>query len=184
MGIVKVNRTNRQVKIYEAVDATKQIGTLYPNEMFTWIEEWTGSAASDYYMQRICFRNKAGEPYWGWVALAQNENVLATNICALPYCKKVINGKTYYGFKMRRTEELYDGSANLISKKAYAGRILLCESSTSGKVNTHWLACQYLETAVGSDRYAEIISGKDAFVDLGYDQGSTFTTNCSLIGSL
>lgn len=85
---------------------------------------------------------------------------------------------------MRRTEELCDGKANLISKKAYAGRIILCESSTSGAVNTHWLACQYLETSVGSGRYAEIISGKDAFVDLGYDQGSTFTINCSLIGCL
>ena len=184
MGIVKVNRTNRQVKIYEAVDMVKQIGTLYPNEVFTWVEEWAGSAASDYGMQRICFRNRAGEAYWGWIPVNGNDAVIATNICSLPYCKQVINGKTYYGLKMRRTEELYDGSANLISKKAYAGRIILCDSSTSGRVNNHWLNCQYLETSAGSGRYAEIISGKDAFVDLGYDQGSTFTSNSSLIGSL
>ena len=45
MSIVKVNRSGATHKIYETTAATKQIGTLYNNEMFTWIEQWPGSSA-------------------------------------------------------------------------------------------------------------------------------------------
>lgn len=41
-----------------------------------------------------------------------------------------------------------------------------------------------MEAAEGSGVYTEIIRGTNAFVDLGYDKGSTFTSNASLIGSL
>lgn len=60
MSIVKVNRSGATHKIYETTAATKQIGTLYNNEMFTWIEEWPGSSASGYYMQKIAFRGGDG----------------------------------------------------------------------------------------------------------------------------
>ena len=40
MGIVKINRTGSKLPVYETNGATKQIGTIYPNELFTWISEW------------------------------------------------------------------------------------------------------------------------------------------------
>ena len=184
MGIVKVNRTNTRIPVYEGSNGSGKIGTIYPNEVFTWIEEWNGSAASGFYSQRICFRNSAGEVDWGWVLLSQNDDELATNICELPYSRVQDGGVNYYCFKMRRTEELYDGNAQPLNKKAYAGRRILCKSSTSGAVNTNWLAVYKLETAVGSGDYDFINGGNVAFVDMGYDQGSTFTSDFSLIGSL
>lgn len=185
MAIVKVNRLGAQHKIYESNAATTQIGTLYNNEMFTWIEEWSGSGASGFYIQAVMFRASDGKPKVGWISGRQTDKVFETNICTLANFIKVINQKTYYGFKMRRDEELYDRNANIISnKKAYQGRRILCESSTAGNTHRDWLAVKYLETGVGTNSYAEIVSGQSAFVDLGYDQGSTFNTNCSLIGSL
>lgn len=184
MSIVKVNRSGAAHKIYETTAAKNQIGTLYNNEMFTWIEEWPGSDASGYYMQKIAFRASDGTRKLGCIASAQTESVLSTNICALASFTKVINGKTYYGFKMRRDEELYDRSGNKLTGKAYEGRNILCESSTGGQSNPGLLSVIYLETGVGTGKYNYIVSNSNAFVDLGYDKGSMFDSNCSLIGSL
>ncbi len=185
MGIVKVNRSGAQHAIYESNAGTKQIGTLYNNEMFTWVEEWSGSSASGYYIQAVIFRGSGGTKKSGWISGAQSAKVFETNIASLANFTKVMNGKTYYGFKMRREEDLYDRNGNTISgKKAYKDRRILCESSTSGLNHPEWLAVKYLETGVGTGSYAEIVAGDNAFVDLGYDQGSMFNSNCSLIGSL
>lgn len=40
MGIVKINHTGSKLPVYETNGVTKQIGTIYPNELFTWISEW------------------------------------------------------------------------------------------------------------------------------------------------
>lgn len=184
MAIVKVNRSGAKHKIYESNAATKEIGTLYNNEMFTWVEEWSGSSASGYYIQAIKFRGSDGKAKGGWIAGAQTSKVFENNIASLANFTKVIDGKTYYGFKMRREEELYDREKNELYKKAYKDRKILCESSTAGKSEHGWLSVKYLETGIGTNEYTEIVSGDNAFVDLGYDKGSMFNSNCSLIGSL
>lgn len=184
MGIVKINRTGTQVPIYHSNALTGQVGTLYPNEMFTWLSEWSGSRAGGFYAQSILFRNSSGTTESGWISATQSEPILAHNICSLPKFTKSINGKTYYGFKMRRTEELYNSSARKLSFSATAGRHILCESSTSGATHPNWLAIRYLETGIGTNQYTEIVPGASAFVDLGYDKGSMFNSDCSLIGSL
>lgn len=96
----------------------------------------------------------------------------------------MIGGKTYYGFKMRREEELYDRNGNSLSKTAKKDRCILCESSTAGNSYPERLSVIYLETGVGTGAYQQIVSGTNAFIDLGYDKGSMFNSNCSLIGSL
>ncbi len=174
MSIVKVNRSGATHKIYETTAATKQIGTLYNNEMFTWIEQWPGSSASGYYMQKIAFRGSDGAIKNGCIAAAQTDSVLSANICSLASFTKVINGKTYYGFKMRRDEELYGRLGNKLAGKAYKGRNILCESSTGGQSNSGLLSVVYLETDVNSGKYNYIVSNSNAFVDLGYDEGSMF----------
>ncbi len=184
MGIVKVNRTDTRINIYDDITFQRKIGTIYPNEVFTWISQAEGQASVGYYAQNICFRNSAGKVSRGWIAYSQNDDELATNICELSLPKVTVNGESYFCFKMRRNEELYDGNANRLSKTAYMGRRILCKSSTSGAANTHWLAVYKLETGVGTGVYTDINSGNAGFVDMGYDQGSTFTTDFSLIGSL
>lgn len=184
MSIVKVNRSGAQHKIYESNAATTQIGILYNNEMFTWTGEWNGSGASGYYIQSVLFRGSDGRIKRGWISGRQSESVFATNICSLANFTKVMGGKTYYGFVMRRNEELYDKSGNKLSKIAYQGRRILCESSTGGTSHPEWLSVIYLESGVGTGVYEQIVSGTNAFIDLGYDKGSMFNSDCSLIGSL
>lgn len=186
MGIVKVNRTSDKIKVYNSTALSTQIGTIYPNEVFTWVEEWNGTAGSGFPLQRICFRDSNGNVQKnGWISYEQTDKCLETNLTKLAKFQKVINGTTYYGFKMRRTEELYDGSGNKLSTSAYINRHILCKSSTSGQSHTDWLAVYYIESGVGTNVYNKIMSGNSAaFVDMGYDKGSTLTSNFSLIGSI
>ena len=185
MSIVKVNRSGVSHKIYETNAMVKQIGTLYNNEVFTWTGEYPGSSSTGHYVQGIAFRGSDGTQKGGWISGRQSDSVFATNICSLAKFTKVINGKTYYGFEMRRDEGLYDKSnGDYLGKIAPKGRHILCESSTGGYSFPGRLAVVYLETGVGTGKYAEIVEGTHAFVDIGYDQGSMFTSNCSLIGCL
>ena len=104
MSIVKVNRTGKSFGIYETNAMTKKIGTLYNNEVFVWTGEYPGSSASGYYVQSICFRGSDGTIKHGWVVGEQSDPLFATNICSLANFTRVIDGVTYYGFKMRRDE--------------------------------------------------------------------------------
>ncbi|MDE7045703.1 MAG: hypothetical protein K2O97_11960 [Acetatifactor sp.] len=187
MAIVKVNRSGKSHKVYltNALKADEQIGTIYNNEMFTWVEPWNGNGWG-YSAQLIWFRASDGTPKYGWISAAETDKVLETNICSLAMFTETINGKTYYGFKMRRNEELYDrDTGELIEgRRAYKDRCILCESSTAGQSHPGWLSVIFLETGVGTGKYDRIVDGTNAFVDIGYDQGSTFNTNASLIGSL
>lgn len=185
MGIVKVNKTDKKISIFDAVGSTGNIiGTLYPNEVFTWINEWNGTEASGYPSQQILFRNSSGTISRGWIHIAQGEPGMDKNICGLAKFTKIINGKTYYGFEMRRSEELYNTSARMLNISAGAGMRILCESSTSGATHPEWLAVHYIETGKGTGEYRQVVPQSYGFVDIGYDKGSTFTSNCSLIGSL
>lgn len=187
MAIVKVNRSGKSHKVYltNSLKADEQIGTIYNNEMFTWVAPWNGNGWG-YSAQMIRFRASDGTAKYGWISAAETDKVLETNICALAMFTKVIGGTTYYGFKMRRDEELYDKEEGepLTGKCAYKDRCILCESSTAGNKYPDRLSVIYLETGVGTGQYKPVSNMPNAFVDLGYDQGSTFDTNASLIGSL
>ena len=184
MAIVKVNRRGKSYPIYKENNADEQIGTLYNNELFTWKSAWEGNTAG-YSYQAISFRASDGSLAHGWIAASESDKVLANNICSLAKFTKKINNKTYYGFKMRRSEELFDRSGNaLIGKLAFKDRCILCESSTAGASHPEWLSVIYLETGIGTGEYERIVSNSNAFVDLGYTKGSDFSSNASLIGSI
>ena len=184
MAIVKVNRSGKSYPIYKENNADEQIGTLYNNELFTWKSAWEGNTAG-YSYQAISFRASDGSLEHGWIAASESDKVLANNICSLAKFTKNINNKTYNGFKMRRSEELFDRSGNaLIGKLAFKDRCILCESSTAGASHPEWLSVIYLETGIGTGEYERIVSNSNAFVDLGYTKGSDFSSNASLIGSI
>ena len=113
MAIVKVNRSGKSYPIYKENNADEQIGTLYNNELFTWKSAWEGNTAG-YSYQAISFRASDGSLAHGWIAASESDKVLANNICSLAKFTKKINNKTYYGFKMRRSEELFDRSGNAL----------------------------------------------------------------------
>ncbi|MCR5755157.1 MAG: hypothetical protein K6G30_10145 [Acetatifactor sp.] len=185
MAIVKVNRSgkNHKICLTNTMNPNEQIGTLYNNEVFTWIEPWNGNGWG-YAVQAIAFRGSDGTVKKGWISGEETDKVFENNICSLAKFTKVIKGKTYYGFKMRRDEELYDRNGKSISKIAFKDLHVLCESSTAGSTHNEWLSVVYLESGKGTDIYNEIISGSNAFIDIGYDKGSMFNSNASLIGSL
>ena len=135
-------------------------------------------------VQPFVYRNSNGEKAGGWVSGEQTDNIFATNLASMKAKMVTINGKSYYAFKMRRNEELYNSAGTRLSKTAYKDRYILTEGSTSGQTHPEWLAVKYLETGVGTNQYSEIVTGGYAFVDLGYDKGSTMGSNFSLIGSI
>lgn len=184
MGIVKVNRSGGNYNIYESnAYQAPQIGTLYNNEVFTWRGGDPANGTGGYYAWYIDFRSSSGEKKTGCIFCLETDPVF-TNIVNVAKFTKVINGETYYGFKMRRNEQLYNRFGTELIQYAPKDRHILCKSSTSGESNTHYLQVFYLETGVGTGEYKEIIPGTYAFVDMGYDVGSMMNSNFSLIGSV
>ena len=183
MGIVKINRSGKTVNVYNTTSLDSIIGKIYPNEMFTWVEEDRAGAAVGYGKQRIMFRNSQGEATHGWLNVSQSDACLATNLCELPKFTETINGKTYYGFELRRLEHIYDGNANYLGF-VEPGATILCDSSACGATHHDWLNIDFVEEEKGTGRHVAANPNGQCFIDLGYNFGSTFTTNCSLIGSL
>ena len=186
MGTVKVNRTGKKYNVYRTNGCTSDeiIGTIYNNEVFTWTGEWSGSGASGFYVQSIVFRNSDGKKAGGWISGKKTDDIFKTDLASMKAKMVTVNGKSYYAFKMRRNEELYNSEGKYLCRTAYKNRYILAEGSTSGKTHPEWLAVKYLETGVGTNEYDEIVTGGYAFVDLGYDKGSTMGSNFALIGSI
>ena len=185
MGIVKVNRTGTSVPVYltNSCNPSEQIGTIYNNEVFTWVSEWSGSSASGFYVQNIKFRNSSGSFISGWVAGRQTDPIFSTNISSLKYKTVIKDGATCYAFKLRRNADLYDNSGNPISQ-APKDRFILCKGSTSGSTHKNWLAVWYLETGIGTDNYYQIAYNTNAFVDLDFFTSSLMESQFLLIGSI
>ena len=184
MGIVKVNRTGASFSVYETNACTNVIGTIYHNEVFTWVQEWSGSSASGFYVQWIKFRKSNGTVGYGWVPGTQTDPKFQTNITNLPYQTVTVGGVSYYAFKMRRDANLYNSSGNSVGLIAYQNRRILCKTSTSGSSHPEWLTVYKLENGVGTGNYYDIVSGGVAFVDMGYNIGSTMGSDFTLIGSI
>ena len=184
MGIVKVNRTGSSFSVYGTNACTNVIGTIYNNEVFTWVQEWSGSSASGFYVQDIVFRKSNGTFGHGWVPGMQTDPKFQTNITSLPYQTVTDGGISYYAFKMRRDANLYDSSANNLGLKAYKDRRILCKTSTAGSSHPEWLSVYKLENGIGTGSYYNINGGSVAFVDMGYNIGSTMGSDFSLIGSI
>ena len=178
---VKVNRTGAKIPVYESVAyGAPQIGTIYPNEVFS-VANIANEELADY---TIRFRNSAGKVTLGVIYAGHNdENVSASlNLHKYAMFTKTLNGKTYYGFNLRRSKELYNGNASYI-RTLNSGIRVLTEKSQCGVTHPEWMNISYYETSAGSGLYT-LANGGSAFLDVGFDKGSTFTSNCSLIGSM
>lgn len=182
MGTVYVNRTGSNINVYEATDFKTLIGTLYPNELFSLVR-LDDSVGQGYCTIR--FRNKYHLPATGIISAGRNDvNIAEANkLCKYAQFKKVINGITYYGFQMRRDEAVYNGGGAYV-KQAVKGIKFLCKDSSTGDTHPDWKRFQYLETGVGTGVYTRVEGGENAYIDIGYNAGSTMTSNSSFIGSL
>lgn len=150
MGIVKVNRSGKKYAVYEsnAYGAT-QIGTLYNNEVFTWVGGYPGNGNGGYYAWYVDFRASDGKKKTGCILCLETDAVL-TNITDVVKFKKVIDGETYYGFKMRRNAKMYSKGGTQLTQWALKDKHILCKSATSGQNNTNYLQVFYLETGGAS----------------------------------
>ena len=190
MSIVKVNRTGKTYNVYgtNVCNSNDVIGTLPNNAVFTWTGEWSGSSASGFYVQSVCFRNPNGEQAMGWVPGAQSDAIFATNICSLAAKTVRFNNKTCYAFKMRRNEYIYSKNSTADDLKregvAFKGRYILAESSTGGNTFPGWLSIVGKDTGEGTNKFEAVSSAGNAFVDMDYKSGNLLDSNFSLIGSI
>lgn len=179
---VKVNRTGKQISVYESVAyGAPQIGTLYPDEVFS-VANILNEEMGGY---SIRFRGSDGKVKTGVIySGANDENVSAAlNIQNFAQFTKTINGTKYYGFTMRRKEEVYNGSAVYL-RLIGPNMKVLCDSSKCGQTHPEWMRIKYVETNVGTGQFVEVKSGTYVYMDLGYTEGSMLPSNCSLIGSM
>lgn len=94
MAIVKVNRSGKCHKIYltNTLKADEQIGTLYNNEVFTWIAPWNGNGWG-YSAQSIMFRASDGTAKVGWISAAETDKVLERKLAVDGYVTRLDLGE-------------------------------------------------------------------------------------------
>ena len=180
---VKVNRTGKQIVVYATTEyQAPQIGTIYPNEVFS-----VGNILNEEMaLYSIRFRNSAGQKTTGVIFAGHNSENVSPDLNIQNYAqfrKRMPDGINYYGYTLRRSEEVYNGSATFL-RLIGQGQKVLADSSKSGVTHPEWMRIKYVETNVGTDDFVEIKDGEYVYMDIGYDKGSTLTSNCSLIGSL
>lgn len=183
MGKVIVNRTGSIIPVYADNNFSVKSGSIYPNELFTLVSLFDEADIGICY---IYFRNSAKVGVHGYISAGPGHKNIQPSNYVHNFAKftKVMSGKTCYGFELLRSEELYNGSGKPLNKVAALGRKFLCEDSTSGATIHNLMRIQYLETNIGSNVYERLVTGGDAFIDVGYNAGSTMGHNASFIGSI
>lgn len=193
-----INRSGSIIPVYGSLGSYvghygaggEQIGSIYPNEMFT--TQMGASYSQPYYTIR--FRNRNGATATGyietlpngythdeapWVPYQEPYHYYNSNGSALVSSASVTTGgKTYRKFTLTKSLRCIDrNGAN--AKYLPAGTLLLTDESTVGQSNPSYMIFKKCNTSgvdngVWSDLYND--SYGYGFVDLGFVHGSEPST--------
>ncbi|WP_061567303.1 hypothetical protein [Geobacillus stearothermophilus] len=173
MNCVAINMSNQALPVYHpAYIGEKRIGTIYPHELYG----LNYLAGGDYVAFFIVFRDSSGYVRSG--VLLEPPESARENAYRSKYSYGTItrNGKTYYTFKMTRTENLYSVSGRKIGSVAAGQYVATIADPSSGDSNPHWLQVYYARSTSG---YWDSLAADGAdygFVNVGLEDGSMYNT--------
>lgn len=187
MGRICVNRSGRSWSVTETNAGGAVIGTIEPNEVFTWVAAWPGNEAGQSDEQRIYFRNSSGVLKYGWINNASAYNTF-TSLSNFGKFNANLNNKNCAVFRTRRTVKVYDTAGNpyrvrnpinsseyLINGSLSANSYVATSDATCGATHPGWM---YVECFGPNDP-----SFGPGFVDIGLNVSSS-PSGISLEGSL
>lgn len=201
-GQLCVNKTNLTVPVWENDDFKKQIGVIYPREVYA-VYPMYGEGLG----LPILFLNSQGRLTNGYIQMYADYfndidvfHAFCSGVGDYPYEDSVfisfylLDGKEYYDgnfyitFKFRRTENVYTAAGTYWGRVA-AGMRVACKADEdffrngSGQNNPHWKAINYVERSTDRAWIKVTGDGKDyGFVDSGLEHGSGPST-ISMYGS-
>lgn len=168
-----INMSDQSIAVYayefEPLESNEQIGTIYPKEAYSYRQ------ADNY--EVIWFRNKNGKLALGYIPVwyllsGEIDPKFYTPCTDYPYGTAEIEGKTYYTFMFRRTEEVYTAAETRWGTVA-AGMRVACRSDMMGEDHPDWKAINFVERSTDG-KWIQVTGDKYeyGFVDIGLNQGS------------
>lgn len=194
-GHLCVNKSNLTVPVWENDDFKKQIGVIYPREVYA-VYPMYGEGLG----LPIRFLNSQGQLVDGYIQMYADYfndidviHAFCSGVGDYPYDKLFIfhyllDGKEYYDgnlyitFIFRRTMNVYTAAGRYWGRVA-AGMRVACRADShffrngSGQNNPHWKAINYVERSTDRAWIKVTGDGKDyGFVDSGLAYGSSPST--------
>lgn len=171
-----VNKTGRQIPIYRDTSGQVKIGTLYPNEHYSYVGNWGG----DGIFNRVCFRNSSGKIAYGFV-IDDIGIYDGTGIFDFPHSSVQIGTRWYRTLKLCRNEKIYNKDGQGIDT-GVAGCLVGIRDSEVGSSHPEWKKIYYIQRS--SDKAWVKVDGTGAgygYINIGYDKGS-MPSDISLYG--
>lgn len=174
-----VNRSATNIPIYSSADHSTQVGTIYPNEMYSVspIPNHTAHMMATFrnsnnvkatgYIQREAW--EASDPP-AWIAQQADFHLWNSNGSSLVASESVtMEGKTYKIFTIKHTLHFYIGGT--WTGDLAAGTRIAMDSSTVGQAHPDRINVDYVEDKSGAT--PKWAAKSDFWVDLGFNIGST-----------
>lgn len=174
MGTICINRSGQELTVTTGPGVNYgSLGTLKPNEVFTWLGAWPGNGWG-YEYQNICFKAEDGVLREGYIMTADLGSAI-TPITACNLFEVTLNadGKKTYAFNLRHPVNMYSTSGEYIRTLA-AETLVFTNSGVAGASNKDWM---YIDYYGGLQMWAA-----DAFIDIG--NTSMLFDECPLVGTL
>ncbi|MEF9935004.1 MAG: hypothetical protein RR437_08765 [Clostridium sp.] len=173
-----VNRTGTQIPVYRDTRKSERIGTLYPNEHFSYCSGWGGDGV----FNNILFRNSAGVPTYGFIIDDHPTNSVmggCADIFDFPHNSVQIGTRWYRTLKLRRNEKIVNPDGSSWGTGA-AGCLVGIRDSLVGDNNPGLKKIEYIQRS--SDKAWIKVSNGYGYINIGYEDGS-MPSNISLYGS-
>lgn len=171
MGMFCINKSGKAVKVYSDNSFKTQIGTIYANECFAFIERWAGSHV--YYPSALDYIRFLSSNGLKTGAVMNDGDGFETSFLNYSFGNVTNSGVTYKSLKTRKALNYYDAAGNR-KGTCVSGARVLTNDTTPGQSNPHYMRAMYVETGVNTNRWIAISgkSGTYGFIDSGLGSGS------------
>lgn len=170
MNIVAINMSGKQLPVYDMYKS--RIGTIYPRELFGVNYREGGDGVAVF----IVFRSSNGTIRDGMLIEPPSSALENAYKSKYRYGTVTLGGKTYYTFKMKRTENLYSVSGRKIGQVAAGQYVATVATPGSGDRNPHWLQVYYARSTSGKWDSLAADGASYGFVNIGLEDGSMYNT--------
>lgn len=165
MDIFSVNRGNTAIKVTDTLDDSKQIGTIYPNEVCT---RWGGE--QNYYVN---FLASDGKIKGGSIVTDPNLDNIHYFTDGSGY--NVPGAPNGYVYKMRRTMNVYRADGSYWGRVA-GGMYIVTTDPSCGDTHKDWMKVNYVQSTRGEWVKVEGAGYGHGFVDTGFGSASGYNS--------
>lgn len=175
MGTICINRSGKALAVTAGPGVgTGDLGTLRPNEVYTWLGAWPGNGYG-YEYQLIYFKTSNGQFKEGYIMTAGLGSAVTpiTDCCLFKVLLQDGSKKNTHAFDLRRPVNMYDSSGNFI-RTVPSNTYIFTNNGLAGQTHKSWM---YIDLICDPEPV-----DANAFIDIG--NGSLLFNECPLVGKL